>query len=115
MNLSSYTSHNIPWKISITSVSCSVKEIDSTRTDIEKSDKCEDLGKIYSTDSRIEDTATPPDSLIVDVAMCLITEYCNEPQNYTHPTQGMISDIDWCPSWLHMVMPSHEHYTPCSY
>jgi len=110
---------NRPWEISITAVPCPVKEIDSTRTDIEDSKLCEDSEEsdstIYSTDSTIKDTATPPDSLLFDVGMCLITEYCNEPQNYTHPGQGMISDIEWCPSWLYMVMPLQEHYTPCSY
>ncbi len=78
---------------------------DSLEIHIEESDSCGD----------IKETATPPEPLIVDVAMCLITEYCNDPQDYTHFGEGMLSDIEWCPSWLHMVMPSHEHYTPCSY
>ncbi len=39
--------------------------------------------------------------------MALITSHCKTPLDYRYPSDGMISDMEWCPAWHHSVMPSN--------
>jgi len=52
----------------------------------------------------IRGVATAPSSLLRDIGMSLITEYCPKPQGYQYE-EGMWFDTEWCPRWLEYVMP----------
>ena len=49
--------------------------------------------------------ATAPTSLLRDVGMALITEYCGGNPEGFQGGAGMLPDILWCPAWLQLVMP----------
>jgi hypothetical protein len=51
----------------------------------------------------IKSVATAPSSLLRDVGMSMITEYCDNPQGYRHGDG--LPDTEWCPIWLLSVMP----------
>ncbi len=48
-------------------------------------------------------SATRPDSLLTDLGMNLISEYCDE--DVTYPASDFLPDSEWCPLWLLDVMP----------
>ena len=56
------------------------------------------------TSEAIITLATAPTSLLRDVGMSLITEYCPNPQDFIQ-NEGMLPDTEWCPFWLLNVMP----------
>ncbi|MEK8018030.1 MAG: hypothetical protein VSS75_014240 [Candidatus Parabeggiatoa sp.] len=56
------------------------------------------------TSEAIISLATRPTSLLRDVGMSLITEYCPNPHGYQYD-KGMLPDTEWCPLWLKIVMP----------
>ncbi len=39
--------------------------------------------------------------------MALITSHCNTPLDYRYPSEGMMSDKEWCPAWHQSVMPAN--------